>query len=61
MTSQEYAERTRISSILRAIMLDSSPKPTISMNSTPVNQDPCPHGSVSASPSYVTTLIDPAS
>lgn len=39
MTSKEYAERTRISSILRSIMLDSSPGPTFPMNSSAVNQD----------------------
>ena len=38
MTSLEYAERTRISSILRSIMLDLSPNPS-PQNSSSANQD----------------------
>lgn len=40
MTSLEYAERTRISSILRSIMLDSSPGSSDPRNSSSANLDP---------------------
>lgn len=37
MTSWEYAERTRISSILRSIKFDLSPRPVIPVNSSSAN------------------------
>ena len=39
MTSLEYAERTRISTILREIMLNLIPEPAFPMNPTPANLD----------------------